>query len=74
MEKLPSPSLVLGHSSGEYAALVEARVWDVRTGFEIIRARAISALPSHPRVSWCKSLKQQTTGAWRIQVRILGCH
>jgi len=23
MEKLPSPSLVLGHSSGEYAALVE---------------------------------------------------
>ncbi len=39
MEKLPSPSLVLGHSSGEYAALVEARVWDVRTGFEIIRAR-----------------------------------
>lgn len=39
MEKLPSPFLVLGHSSGEYAALVEARVWDVRTGFEIIRAR-----------------------------------
>jgi malonyl CoA-acyl carrier protein transacylase len=39
LEKLPTPSLVLGHSSGEYAALVEAKVWDIRTGFEIVRAR-----------------------------------
>ncbi|WP_018962606.1 ACP S-malonyltransferase [Coprothermobacter platensis] len=49
MEKLPPPALALGHSSGEYAALVEAKVWDVRTGFEIIRARGHFSQSSAPK-------------------------
>ncbi|NPV88188.1 ACP S-malonyltransferase [Coprothermobacteraceae bacterium] len=40
MNRIGPPSLILGHSSGEYAALVEAGVWDRHTGFEIIRARS----------------------------------
>jgi len=68
MEKLPSPSLVLGHSSGEYAALVEARVWDVRTGFEIIRARghfSASFAPKGFMVQIPSSSRQQVLGEFK---------
>lgn len=68
MEGLPSPSLVLGHSSGEYAALVEARVWDVRTGFEIIRARghfSTSFAPKGFMVQIPSSSRQQVLGEFR---------
>lgn len=67
-EKLPSPFLVLGHSSGEYAALVEARVWDVRTGFEIIRARghfSASFAPKGFMVQIPSSSRQQVLGEFK---------
>lgn len=68
MEKLPSPSLVLGHSSGEYATLVEARVWDVRTGFEIIRARghfSASFAPKGFMVQIPSNSRQQVLGEFK---------
>jgi len=62
------PAVYLVDSSGEYAALVEARVWDVRTGFEIIRARghfSASFAPKGFMVQIPSNSRQQVLGEFK---------
>lgn len=49
-ERLPPPSAVVGHSLGEYAALVEADVLDFETALKLVdvRGRAMAQAGAHP--------------------------